>query len=320
MKNSFNDLLGQLVRPKSAKPEPFVELIHGDCLVKMKDIPNNSIHLVLTDPPYFLDCLSDEWDTEKINKRKKRAGIVGGLPVGMKFDPQQGVELQKFFESVSKEVLRILVPGAFFISFSQPRLSHRMIIGAENSGFEIRDLLAWHYRNKAQFKAFSQDHFVRKMNISNLEKKDLIRQMQGRKTPQLRPQFETMMLAQKPKEGTFVENWKKWKAGLIDATRTLNGTKSPSTLMTVDKPIREKYNLHLTVKPVHLLKHLIELFTIGGQVVCDPFLGSGSTALAAIQAEPEPRSCIGIEINKEFLKIAQERLRDFNVIQGAKNA
>jgi len=294
---------------KSKHPEerdPFIKIWEGNCLERMKEIPDNSIHLVFTDPPYFLDGLGKDWDDCKLAERKSRAGVIGGLPVGMKFDPQQGVKLQEFFSLISKEVFRVLVPGGFFLSFSQPRLSHRMIIAAEEEGFEIRDLLVWHYTKKSQFKAFSQDHFVKKMALSTHNKQSIIRKLQGRKTPQLRPQFETIMLAQKPKEGTFVENWLKWGVGLIDSTKTLNEA-SPSTVMTVEKPEKENYNCHLTVKPVKLLIHLIELFSQRGQVILDPFLGSGSTAVAALRTG---RSCIGIEINNDYLKIAQQRIKE----------
>ena len=84
------------------------------------------------------------------------------------------------------------------------------------------------------------------------------------------------------------------------------GGVAPSTVMTVEKPDKEAFNSHLTVKPVTLLKHLIELFTKPGQTVLDPFLGSGSTALAAFETG---RSCIGIEINEKYARIARNRIR-----------
>jgi len=62
----------------------------------------------------------------------------------MKFDPKQGIELQNFYTKVSKKLYKVLKPGGFFLSFSQPRLSHRMAIAMENAGFEIRDMYAWH--------------------------------------------------------------------------------------------------------------------------------------------------------------------------------
>ena len=55
------------------------------------------------------------------------------------------------------------------------------------------------------------------MQLDESRKEELIRSLEGRRTPQLRPQFEAIILAQKPREGTFVANWEKWRTGLIDA-------------------------------------------------------------------------------------------------------
>ena len=301
---TFDGVLQSIVGDKS--PQTQIEVIEGDCRDVLKQLEVNSVHLVLTDPPYFLDGLGDDWDDARIKGSKAKAGVIGGLPVGMKFDRKQGRDFQDFMNPIAAELLRVLVPGGFFVCFSQPRLFHRLAVACEDAGFEIRDLLAWHYTRKAQFKAFSQDHFVKRMKISAREKKQIIRALHGRKTPQLRPQFEAMMLAQKPKVGTFVENWLKWKTGLVDATRTLDGA-SPATLMTVEKPSKSRFNGHLTVKPVALLSHLIKLLTIPGQIVLDPFLGSGSTAIAARDTE---RSCIGIEVNTDYITIAEKRLEE----------
>jgi len=287
--------------------ETFIDIREGDCREKLKEIDDCSIHMVLTDPPYYLDGLDNNWSKGQADSIRG-TGTVGGLPVGMKFDPKQGKALQEFLEPVAEQLFRVLVPGGFFISFSQPRLFHRVAIAAENAGFEIRDMFAWHYTKRAQFKAFSMAHFIEKMDIPRKQKDAILRELQGRKTPQLKPQFESLMLAEKPREGTFVDNWLKYKAGLIDATKSLNDH-SPTTVMAVEKPIKEVYNTHLTVKPVRLLIHLIELFTIKGQVVLDPFLGSGTTALAAIQTS---RSCIGIEINHEYIEITERRIKEAN--------
>ena len=149
-------------------------------------------------------------------------------------------------------------------------------------------------------------HFVKKMNIPNRQKNAIIRELRNRKTPQLRPQFETLMLEEKPRKGTFIDNWIKYKAGLIDVTKGLNGA-SPTTLMTVEKPIKEPYNTHLTVKPIRLLMHLIELFTMGGQTVLDPFIGSGTTAVACVKTG---RHFIGIEKEQKYVDIANKRIKD----------
>ena len=64
--------------------------ILGDCLDKLKLIEDNSIHLIITDPPYFLDGLDDKWSYDKINQKIKKSKVINGLPVGMKFDVKQG--------------------------------------------------------------------------------------------------------------------------------------------------------------------------------------------------------------------------------------
>lgn len=294
-----------LIKKDNGVPS-YVEIIHADCRDALKKLKTNSVHLVLTDPPYFLDGLDPGWKKGiKAPQNKKLA--IGGLPVGMKFDPAQGKELQKFMRKISRQIKRVLVPGGFFLCFSQPRLSARMAVGIEDAGFEIRDIYAWRFTQRAQMKAFSQDHFVDRMDESDIEKQQIKKELQGRKTPQLRPQYESIVMAQNPKEGTFVNNWLKYKAGLIDVGKTLNGT-APSTVMTVEKPTgHERLHEHMTPKPIKLLSHLIEVFSCTGQVVLDPFLGSGSTAVSAKQTN---RSCIGIEINKNYVTLAQERIKD----------
>jgi DNA modification methylase len=282
-----------------------LRFIQGDCREAMRALADNEVHLILTDPPYFLDGLDGDWRKGKADT-PRGTGTIGALPVGMRFDPRQGPALQAFMRDVAAEWMRVLAPGGFALAFSQPRLSHRMAVGIEDAGFEIRDLIAWRFTRRAQFKAFSQDHFVRRMPLDEAGKADLIRSLEGRKTPQLRPQFESIILAQKPREGTFVANWQKWRTGLIDAGSTLDGG-APSTVMTVEKPDGIEKGpgaAHLTPKPVELLAHLIRLFSEEGQIVLDPFLGSGSTAVAALRTG---RRCIGIDKEEAYLEISRRR-------------
>ena len=283
-----------------------IQIINDDCRNVLAQMADNSVHLVLTDPPYFLDGLDNDWKKGN-EKAKKATGAIGGLPVGMKFDPAQGLALQQFMHEIAVELSRVLVPGGFFLSFSQPRLSARMAVGIEDAGFEIRDIYAWHFTKRAQMKAFSQDHFVDKMDVTDAKKKKIKKNLRGRKTPQFRPQYESIIMAQNPKEGTFINNWLEYQSGLIDVSQTLDGT-APSTVMTVEKPSGdERLHGHMTPKPVKLLRHLIEVFSCQGQTVLDPFLGSGSTAIASKRAK---RSCIGIDIELEYTKIAKRRIND----------
>ena len=77
--------------------------------------------------------------------------------------------------------------------------------------------------------------------------------------------------------------------------------------MTVEKDDRDACNGHLTPKPLRLCEHLIRLFTCEGQTVLDPFVGSGSTCVAARRTG---RNSIGIDIEPEFIRIARQRLEN----------
>ena len=282
-------------------------LLNQDCRQAIRKLKDNSVDLIVTDPPYFIDGMGDDWNDKTLTKRAKKAGVIGGLPVGMKFDRKQGENLQKFLQPLCKEFFRVLKPGAFCIVFSQGRLYHRTAMSLDLEGFEIRDLLAWKYEGQA--KAFSQDHFIKRdKTLSAREKEKLIRELDGWKTPQLKPQMEPMVLAQKPKTGTFIENWKKYRVGLLNTAESLDGM-FPGTVMEVSKRERQKENTekaeHLTIKPVRLIAHLIKLFTQEGQVVLDPFTGSGSHGVAALQTG---RDFIGFEIEPKYYALAKKRL------------
>lgn len=275
----------------------------ADCIDAFQKITDNSVDFIATDPPYFLDGMGDEWSDVELKKKEARAGAIRGLPVGMKFDPLQGKRLEKFFYNVSKEAARVLKPGGFMVSFSQGRLFHRIAVAAEDAGFEVRDMLVWEH-NGGQGKAFTQSHFVQKMKIPNTEKEAIIKKLQQRKTPQLRPKFEAMLLAQKPKQGTFVENWLKWGTGLIQP----NFETQQTTIFNYKKSHTRKEIDHMTVKPLDLMERLIEVFSIPRQVVLDPFMGSGTTGVAALR---KGRKFIGFEIEKKYFRIAEKRLKNY---------
>ena len=287
-----------------------MQIFNEDCQKGLRELNDNSIDFIVTDPPYFIDGMGNEWNDKNLQNKAKKSGVIGGLPVGMRFDRTQGERLQAFMNPIAKEFLRILKPGGFCVVFSQARLYHRMAMSLDLAGFEIRDMLAWKYEGQA--KAFSQSHFIRKdKNLTNEQKESLMKELEGYKTPQLKPQMEPMVLAQKPKIGTFVQNWQKYRLGLLNTRESLNG-KFPSNVMEVPKHTRncesEEKIEHLTRKPVRLISHLIKLFTQEGQVVLDPFMGSGAHALAALQNH---RKFIGYEIEKKYFEMAKDRIAQY---------
>jgi site-specific DNA-methyltransferase (adenine-specific) len=91
------------------------KLIHGDCLEKLKELPDCSVDSIVTDPPYGLSFMGKKWDYD--------------VP---------SVE-------VWKECLRVLKPGGHLLAFAGTRTQHRMAVRIEDAGFEIRDMIAWVY-------------------------------------------------------------------------------------------------------------------------------------------------------------------------------
>lgn len=279
----------------------------GDCRLELPKLESASVDFVCTDPPYFIDGMGDEWDADRLHNKASKAGVVGGLPVGMKFDREQGKRLYDFLLPVCQELFRVLKPGAYCCVFSQARLYHRTAMALEDSGFEVRDMLGWCYTGQA--KAFSQSHFVkRRKDLSEAERERIIKELDGWKTPQMTPCIEPIVLAQKPKEGTFVDNWLKWGVGLMNANERLDGA-FPKNLIYVDKSERRNdcdFKVeHLTPKPVKLISHLIRLFTRENQVVLDPFMGSGSHGQAALQSGSD---FIGFELDEGYYELCKRRL------------
>jgi len=296
----------------------------GECIERMKKIPSGSIDMVCTDPPYFLDGLGNDWNKESLDT-KGASSLVGNLPKGMKFDRNQSKKFREFYEKVSCEVFRILKPGGAFISFSSPRLYHAMATAVEDAGFEIRDMLGWIY-TQSQVKAFSQDHIIDKDKYLTPEQKTAMKaSCHLWKTPQLKPAIEPMCLAVKPIEGRYIDNFQKYGTGLMntsDETKTGEGF-FPSNIVTTDKveesmdrvflvpkPTKAEkgdYNTHLSVKPIQLISHLVKLFTKEDAIVLDPFMGSGTTAVACIQSK---RRYIGFDLNQEYIDITERRIAE----------
>ena len=106
-----------------------MKLINSDCISAMKEMPDNSVDSIVTDPPYELGFMGKSWDS---------SGIA-------------------FNVEVWQEALRVLKPGGHLIAFSGSRTYHRMAVAIEDAGFEIRDQIMWVYGS-----GFPKSHNVSK--------------------------------------------------------------------------------------------------------------------------------------------------------------
>jgi len=192
-------------------------LILGDCLEKMQDIPEASVDAIVSDPPYGLEFMGKHWD--------------------------KGVPSVEFWV----EMLRVLKPGGYLLSFGGTRTYHRMATAIEDGGFEIRDMIEWVYGS-----GFPKSHnigkAVDKMQGGTREvvgqdqsgsnrncmagdftggKYDLTKgtsEWEGWGTA-LKPAHEPICMARKPlSESTVAENVLKWGTGGINVDGSRVGT------------------------------------------------------------------------------------------------
>lgn len=99
------------------------KIIQGDCMEVMREMPDNSIDTVITDPPYFLGFMGKKWDTPD----KKQQGMY------------------EFNFNWAKEALRVAKPGATLLCFGGTRTWHRLACAIEDAGWIIKDTIMWIY-------------------------------------------------------------------------------------------------------------------------------------------------------------------------------
>lgn len=120
-----------------------INVIHGDCLVELPKLSENSIDSCVTDPPYHLTSIVKRFGNAgaapaKGNDAFKRASA------GFMGKTWDGGDIAFRVETWS-EVFRVLKPGAHLLAFSGTRTYHRMVCAIEDAGFEIRDQIGWLY-------------------------------------------------------------------------------------------------------------------------------------------------------------------------------
>jgi site-specific DNA-methyltransferase (adenine-specific) len=175
-----------------------VEIIHGDCRTALEFMPSNSIHSIVTDPPYAL--VSDQQALRQGRAaptprrrsdahRASRRGFMGKTwdNGDTAFDPEFWVE-----------ALRVLKPGGHVLAFGGTRTYHRLACAIEDAGFEIRDQIGWLYGSGFP-KSHNQDG-----------------EWEGWGTA-LKPAWEPIVVARKPLDGTNAQNLAaQWGVGALN--------------------------------------------------------------------------------------------------------
>lgn len=267
-------------------------LYHANCFDWLDRREENSIHAVVTDPPYGLH----EYSAEQLRKLRQGRGGVWRIPPsfdGNKRSPlprfttltrDQLAKLRLFFLMWGKALLPKLVPGAQVIVASNPLLSHLVSGALSDAGLERRGeiirltmTMRGGDRPKAAHEEFS--------GISVMP----------------RSMWEPWLVYRKPLEGRVQDNLRKWKTG---------GFRRPSDErpfgdVILSAPTRKSERLlapHPSLKPQAFMRQVVRaVLPLGEGVVLDPFAGAGSTLAAA---EVCGYSSIGIEIDESYFSMA----------------
>jgi site-specific DNA-methyltransferase (adenine-specific) len=313
-------------------------LYNGDSAEVLKELKDNSVDLLATDPPYGISMMGKDWD--KV------------LPP----------------KNIWDECYRVLKPGSFIAVMSSPRsdVLYRMIKDLEDAGFDMSfSPIYWAYHSgfpkasdtskmidkrlgaerevvgqtKAGKTALGQNNGWNKHeNKTDIDittgSTDLAKKYEGSKLGfQPKPAVEHIIIGMKPHgQKSYIDNVLNFEAlpdnikmtypfiqvpkpakkekdfGLTGEEKEIDndyGFKKDIKVEDRERRNDPRKNIHPTTKPVKLMSYIITLFTREGDWVIDPFLGSGTSGLASKLLN---RNFIGVEREKEYFDICEERL------------
>ena len=287
------------------------KITHGNCLEYIPKLTNNAIDLFLSDIPYGISL--DDWDVLHNNTnsallgespaQKGKSGFKRrGKPINgwAQSDRNIGLEYQEWCKEWAIQVFPKMKKGSFLFVFGARRTIHRVINAFEDSGFLLKDILAW--------QKTSAHHRAQRVSIV-LKRRGLIKEAEkweGWRLGNLAPIWEPIAWFMKPYTigGKITDNIIENEVGAMNiAECKLNGASATNLLKFGFRKNEKK--VHEAQKPLDLIEHLIRLTTQKEQIVLDPFMGSGTTAVAAKSLD---RKFIGFEINSGYYSDSLKRL------------
>lgn len=289
--------------PAKVRVAPFAEfrfgnalLLHGDCLEWLDRQEANSIHAVVTDPPYGLVEYSEN------EQRKLRAGRGGVWRIPPSFDgaqrsplprftvlkPTDLDALEQFFFSWGKRLVRVLVPGANVLVASNPLLSYLVSGALSRAGLERRGEIV---------------RLVMTMRGGDRPKHAHVEFADVSVMP--RSMWEPWLVFRKSLDGRVQDNLRKWSTGgfrRISADRPFGDVIESAPTRASERKLAP----HPSLKPQAFLRRLVRaVLPLGKGVVLDPFAGAASTLAAA---EAVGYVSIGIEKDPHYFDMASKVL------------
>lgn len=291
------------------------KIFTGDCIEEMKKIPDNYIAACITDPPYNYEFIGRNWDAEEIKRRVERvqssntlvknipygSGLAGGVRNKRWYEKNRNniLDYQKWVEEWGKELYRILKPGALVFTFNSTRTIAHVQVGLENAGFYARDIIVWR-RNSGIPKGLNVAKKLEKMGDPNAK------DWEGWHSA-FRNEWEAISVVQKPLVNNYIETLQKYEVGLFKTKSEDTDGFQSNIFEDIKRDKIDEENIHVTVKPLELIKKLIDISVPRKEsnIIIDPFMGSGTTAIAA---ELLGVKWLGIEIVPEYVDIINSRL------------
>ena len=232
-------------------------IYHGDCIEGMKILPDNSVDMVLTDPPY--GTTQNKWDTI--------------------------IDMDLFW----KEIKRVTKEHSAILLFSQMPFTATAVMSNP--------------------KMFRYEWIAEKNNPTGF--------LNAKRMPLKCHENVLVFYGKLPVYHPIMEHGKPYRRGAKDKnssnynevkrlpSENTTGTRFPRDVLKVSWRSAFGKTLHPTQKPVSLCEYFIKTYSNKGDIILDPFIGSGTTVVAAINTE---RKYIGFERDDKYFEVAKNRL------------
>ncbi|MGB8214644.1 MAG: site-specific DNA-methyltransferase [Anaerolineales bacterium] len=266
------------------------KILLGDCGDLLKECPDNSVDLIFTSPPYA-------------DQRKK---TYGGI------NPDEYVE---WFLPKAAQFLRVLKPTGTFILNIKERVVDgerhtyviELILEMRKQGWLWTEEFMWHKKNSypGKWPNRFRDNWERLIQFNKSKKFKMYQEavmvpVGDWAKDRLSKLSETDKIRDESKVGSgFGKNISNWLG---------RDLVYPNNVIYTATECANKN--HSAAFPIELPKWFIKLFTQAGDLVLDPFMGSGTTAVAAIQLA---RNYIGIDLNPEYVDVSRSRIAETQI-------
>ncbi len=281
----------------------------GDALELIPSLPDDSVHCCISDIPYGINL--DEWDVLHQNtnsallgqspaQRGKSGFKRRGKPIRGWSEADRSIpkEYQAWCYQWASQLYPKMKEGASVFIFGARRTLHRAIVALEDSGFLLKDILAWE-KNNAHHRAQRISIVMSRRGLYDEAEK-----WSGWRLGNLAPIWEPIAWFFKPYPHTITDVVLENEVGAVNVAAVQTKGKNPTNLIKCWFNEDEE-RWHEAQKPVSILEFLIKLSTREGQIILDPFAGSGSTAVASQRLG---RQFICFEANKDYVEISKYRL------------